>query len=123
MTERWSRGRLLTELRRVLNSPGVVLRSAAFSPGDCSASCSYEAGARKPSAVILIDHAQDGALTLVIHELLHPVLDERLEGFLNLELAEFAISGIEEGIVRALKKNPREYDRWRNAIARKVGDE
>jgi len=116
----WSRARLLRQLRRNLNAPGIELRAASFSPRDCSAACSYEVGARKPKAIILIDHTQDGALTLVVHELLHPILDEQLESFLNPELAEFAISGIEEGMLRALKKNAAEYERWRNAIARKV---
>jgi hypothetical protein len=60
---------------------------------------------------------------MVVHELLHPLLDDLLETFLNDELAEFAISGIEEGMLRALKKNAREYERWRNAIARKVETE
>ena len=64
--------------------------------------------------------SQDGAVTLVIHELLHPLLDEQLEEFLNAEVAEFAIRGIEEGLLKALSKNPREYEKWRNAIARKV---
>jgi hypothetical protein len=116
----WTRAKLLRQLRRNLNHPGVTVSSASFSPSDCSAACHYEAGTRKPNAVILIDHAQDGALTMVIHELLHPLLDDLLESFLNDELAEFAISGIEEGMMRGLKKNAREYERWRNAITRKV---
>jgi hypothetical protein len=117
---RWTRAQLLRQLRRNLNAPGVKLTPASFSPEDCSAACHYEAGTRKPNATILIDHAQDGAVTMVVHELLHPLLDDLLEGFLNPELAEFAITGIEEGMLRALKKNAREYERWRNAIARKV---
>jgi hypothetical protein len=117
---RWTRAKLLRQLRKNLNTPGVKVSPASFSPKDCSAACSYESGTRKPNAVILIDHTQDGAITMVVHELLHPLLDELLETFLNDELAEFAISGIEEGMLRALKKNAREYERWRNAIARKV---
>jgi hypothetical protein len=123
MAERWTRAKLLRQLRRNLNSPGVVLRPASFSPKDCSAACSYEAGTRKPNATILIDHTQDGALTMVVHELLHPLLDDLLGTFLNDELAEFAISGIEDGMLAKLKKNAREYERWRNAIARKVETE
>jgi hypothetical protein len=120
MAERWTRARLLRQLRRNLAAPGVVLRPTSFSPEDCSASCCYESGTRKPNAVILIDHTQDGALTMVVHELLHPLLDDLLGTFLNDELAEFAISGIEDGMLAKLKKNSREYERWRNAIARKV---
>jgi len=119
---RWSRARLLNELRRVLNQPGVVLRPASLDPQICSAACQYETEGKQTTkaATILIDHAQDGAVTLVIHELLHPLLDAQLEEFLNAELAEFAVVGIEEGLLRALKKNPRQYELWRNAIARKV---
>jgi hypothetical protein len=120
MAERWTRAKLLRQLRRNLNTPGIKVTPASFSPEDCSAACSYDVGTRKPNAVILIDHTQDGALTMVLHELLHPVLDDRLDTFLNAELAEFAINGVEEGMLRALKKNAREYERWRNAIARKV---
>ena len=120
MAERWTRAKLLRQLRRNLNAPGVKIAPTSFSPEDCSAACSYDTGTRKPNATILIDHTQDGALTMVLHELLHPVLDDLLEAFLNAELAEFAISGIEEGMLRALKKNAPEYERWRNAIARKV---
>jgi hypothetical protein len=117
---RWTRARLLRQLRRNLNAPGVTLTTASFSPTDCSAACHYESGTRKPNAAILIDHTQDGALTMVVHELLHPLLDEPLGAFLNTELVEFAISGIEEGMLRKLKNNAHEYERWRNAIARKV---
>jgi hypothetical protein len=117
---RWTRAKLLRQLRRNLNTPGVKVSPAAFSPKDCSAACSYEAGTRKPNAVILIDHTQDGALTMVVHELLHPLLDDLLGVFLNDELAEFAINGIEEGLLAKLKKNSREYERWRSAITRKV---
>jgi hypothetical protein len=119
---RWSRARLLNELRRVLNQPGVVLRPASLDPRVCSAACQYETEGKRTTkiATILIDHAQDGAVTLVVHELLHPLLDEQLEAFLNAELAEMAIRGIEEGLLKALSKNPREYEKWRNAIACKV---
>ena len=100
----------------------MVLRPASLDPQICSAACQYEAEGKQTTkaATILIDHAQDGAVTLVIHELLHPLLDAQLEEFLNAELAEFAVVGIEEGLLRALKKNPRQYELWRNAIARKV---
>jgi hypothetical protein len=123
MADRWTRAKLLRQLRRNLNAPGVVISPASFSPADCSAACHYEAGTRKPNATILIDHTQDGALTMVVHELLHPLLDDLLGAFLNDELAEFAINGIEEGLLTKLKKNGREYERWRNAIARKVDSE
>lgn len=119
MAARWTRARLLTEMRRLLNQPTVTLEPASFDPRDCSAACHYKPGTRKLNATIMIDGTQDGALTLVLHELLHPLLDDHLEGFLNHELAEFAISGIEEGMLRVLRRNPREYERWRNAIARK----
>ena len=100
----------------------MVLRPASLDPQICSAACQYETEGKPTTkaATILIDHAQDGAVTLVIHELLHPLLDEQLEAFLNAELAEMAIRGIEEGLLKALSKNPREYEKWRNAIACKV---
>lgn len=121
MTARpWTRARLLDELRRRLRSDTVKLRQAAFSPMDCSAACHYETDGKRLDATILLDGAQDGAITLVVHELLHPLLDESLEAFLSPELAEYAINGIEEGMVARLRKNPRQYERWRNAIIRKA---
>ena len=120
MSKPWTRARLLDEMRRRLNGPAVTLAHARFDPMDCSAACHYERDGRKLDATILVDTAQDGAVTLVLHELLHPLLDEPLEAFLSAELAEFAIKGIEEGMLARLRKNPRQYERWRNAIIRKV---
>lgn len=119
----WTRARLLDELRRRLRSDGVKVKHASFSPSDCSAACHYEKDGKKLDATILVDSAQDGAITLIIHELLHPLLDDWLEERLNQELAEFAINGIEEGMVRCLKRNPRQYELWRNAIIRKVKED
>lgn len=111
----------MDEMRRRLTQPTVTVENAIFDPRDCSAACHYENG-RKLKATILLDATQDGSVTLVLHELLHTMLDANLEDFLNAELAEYAICGIEEGVLRQMKKSPRQYERWRNAIIRKVED-
>lgn len=122
MSKPWTRARLLNELLRRLASRKVTLEHASFPAWSHSARCEYEQG-RDAEVAIQVDSAQDGAVTMVVHELLHPLLDENLEAFLSAELAEYAIGGIEERIVKWLTLHPRQYERWRKAIIRKVEDE
>jgi hypothetical protein len=116
----WTRPRLLAALGKTLRQPTVKVVPASFSPADCSAEVTYEWQGKTLHAVLLLDHSQEGAVTCVLHELLHAHLDAALEPVLGEELAEAAIAGIEDALARNLKKRPRAYETWRKAIIRKV---
>jgi hypothetical protein len=107
-------------LRETLAQETVKVEASSFSPQDCSAEVVYEWKGKTLHAVLKLDHAQEGAVTCVLHELLHAHLDDDLEPLLGEELAEFAIAGIEDGLLRGLKKRARAYEGWRKAIIRKV---
>jgi hypothetical protein len=103
-----------------LRQPTVRVVPASFSPSDCSAEVTYEWKGRTLHALLKLDHSQEGAVTCVLHELLHAHLDSELEPVLGEELSEWAIAGIEDALTRNLKKRPRAYEHWRKAIIRKV---
>jgi hypothetical protein len=117
---KWTRARLLNELLRRLADRKTTIAHASFPAYSHSASCEYERKGKGVEVAIQVDSAQDGAVTMIVHELLHTMLDDQLEAFLSDELAEYAIAGIEERLVRWLTLHPRQYERWRKAIIRKV---
>jgi hypothetical protein len=116
----WTRAKLLKRLSETLKQDTVKLVPASFSPQDCSAEVVYEWNGKTLHAVLKLDHSQEGAVTCVLHELLHAHLDSELEPLLGAELAEFAIAGIEDGLLRGLRKRARAYEGWRKSIIRKV---
>ena len=116
----WTRSRLMRALYTALRSPTVTIERAAFDPLSHSAQVLYEWHGRTLEARVRVDGAQDGQVTMALHELLHPHLDETLEqAGLDDELAEYAIAGIEAGLVARLKRSPRAYARWRTALTKK----
>lgn len=116
----WTRAKLLKRLSDTLKQDTVKLVPASFSPSDCSAEVVYEWKGKTLHAVLKLDHSQEGAVTCVLHELLHAHLDDSLEPILGPEIAEFAVAGIEDGLLRGLRKRSRAYEGWRKAIIRKV---
>ena len=105
----------------------IEVISASFDPTVKSADAEYKWANGKLYMKIMLDSAQDGGVSVVIHELLHAHVDDpdcpRSWGIFPQEwhpdLRENALQGIEEAMVKHLKENPRKFEAWRAAISRK----
>ncbi|HJW75900.1 MAG TPA: hypothetical protein VJ787_09555, partial [Thermoleophilia bacterium] len=76
---------------------------------------------RYKTVEIRADLHQAGAVTLVIHELLHNLLDEQLEaaGFTQ-DVGEWMVHGLEQQMVGELEKMPREWAWWVRRINERI---
>lgn len=115
-----TRPMLLRLMLQSLRRPEVQLELGSFDPMSHAAQCQYEWKHGVLHAKLTVDLSQEGGVTCVVHELLHAHLDGAMEEFLDPEVAEYALAGIEDGIVRWLSKHPVSWARWRELIGRKL---
>jgi hypothetical protein len=124
MATRWTRARLLAGMLKAFRQPTVVVKCKALNPKERSAESEYSWEDGKLHMTLWIDKAQDGDIQNVTHEVIHPLIDAVLwdgpEAIFSKQVGEWAIYGVGFRLHEWLVKHPKEYERWRNAIARKV---
>jgi hypothetical protein len=128
----WTRTQLLAEMLRSFRQGNIIIVPASFDPTVKSADAEYKWVGHRLHMKLRLDSAQDGGVSIVIHELLHAHADDpdcpHAHGILPQEwhpdLRENALQGVAEAMLKHLtEKYPRKFEMWRAAIIRKVGEE
>lgn len=109
---------------RCLCSDQVKLRAGPLSDSKAKGRLTWwkrrhRAPTQAPNNIsITIDIHQDGAIRLVVHELVHFHLYEELTRWGNLE--ETIVLGLENDLTELIESDPAQLMRWRLAIQKKL---
>jgi len=124
----FTRTQLLARMLQSFRHGNIEIVAASFSTAKQSAEAEYKWVAGQLHMKLRLDAAQDGGVSMVVHELLHAHADDpdcpNACGVLPREwhgdLRENALQGIEVAMVKHLTdKYPRKFEQWRAAISRK----